>query len=101
MNAFISLQNYIVKQEKDFGVGVPVTLDEEIAMYESTRKKNVASFNNWMLINIPSKSFFLDVNKPVSEQSDDILNILMNKEFLMSLFILVAKKTLNEIGNYI
>ena len=98
MNAFISLQNYIVKQEKDFGVGVPVTLSEEIAKYESTRKKNVASFNNWMMINIPGKPFFLDIGKPVAEQSDDILNILMSKEFLMSLFIHEARKTLNEIG---
>ena len=38
MNAFISLQNYIVKQEKDFGVGVPVTLSEEIAKYNSVVK---------------------------------------------------------------
>ena len=98
MNAFISLQNYIVKQEKDFGVGVPVTLSEEIAKYESTKKKNVASFNNWMMINIPGKPFFLDIAKPVAEQSDDILNILMSKEFLMSLFIHEARKTLNEIG---
>lgn len=98
MNAFISLQNYIVKQEKDFGVGVPVTLSEEIAKYESARKKNVASFNNWMMINIPGKPFFLDIAKPVAEQSDDILNILMNKDFLMSLFIHEARKTLNEIG---
>lgn len=98
MNAFISLQNYIVKQEKDFGVGVPVTLSEEIAKYESTRKKNVASFNNWMMINIPGKPFFLDIAKPVAEQSDDILNILMSKDFLMSLFIHKARKTLNEIG---
>lgn len=98
MNAFISLQNYIVKQEKDFGVGVPVTLSEEIAKYESTRKKNVASFNNWMMINIPGKPFFFDIAKPVAEQSDDILNILMSKDFLMSLFIHEARKTLNEIG---
>lgn len=98
MNAFISLQNYIVKQEKDFGVGVPVTLSEEIAKYESTRKKNVASFNNWMMINIPGKPFFLDIAKPVAEQRDDILNILMSKDFLMSLFIHEARKTLNEIG---
>lgn len=98
MNAFISLQNYIVKQEKVFGVGVPVTLSEEIAKYESARKKNVASFNNWMMINIPGKPFFLDIAKPVAEQSDDILNILMSKDFLMSLFIHEARKTLNEIG---
>lgn len=98
MNAFISLQNYIVKQEKDFGVGVPVTLSEEIAKYESARKKNVASFNNWMMINIPGKPFFLDIAKPVAEQSDDILNILMSKDFLMSLFIHEGRKTLNEIG---
>ena len=43
MNAFIALEKYIVKEEKDFGVGVPVTLDEEIAKYESQRKKNVQS----------------------------------------------------------
>ena len=44
MEAFIALEKYIVKEERDFGVGVPVTLAEEIAEYESTRRKGVASY---------------------------------------------------------
>lgn len=92
MNAFISLENYIVKQELSGGVGVPVTLEEEVAKYDSTRKKGVASYNNWLLINIPGESFFLDISKSVKEQSDDILSTLMRKDFLMSLFVYEARK---------
>lgn len=91
MNAFIALEKYIVKEEKDFGVGVPVSFNEEIAKYESTRKKGVQSYNNWMLIEIPCDSFFLDVQKPLNEQSDDVLNALMSRDAIMSIFIYEAK----------
>ncbi len=96
MNAFIALEKYIVKEEKDFGVGVPVTLDEEIAKYESQRKKNVQSYNNWLLINIPGTDFFLDASKPINEQSEDVLNVLMNKQFIFSLFIHEGRKLLGD-----
>ena len=96
MNAYIALEKYIVKEEKDFGVGVPVSLDEDIAKYESTRKKNVKSYNNWLMINIPSSNFFLDISKPVNEQSSEVSSILMNKEFIMSLFIHETRIILNE-----
>lgn len=91
MNAFIALEKYIVKEEKDFGVGVPVSFNEEIAKYESTRKKGVQSYNNWMLIEIPGSSFFLDVQKPLNEQSDDVLNALMSRDAIMSIFIHEAR----------
>lgn len=91
MNAFIALEKYIVKEEMDFGVGVPVTFSEETAKYESTRKKNVQSYNNWMLIDIPAENLFLDVHKPIKEQSDDIVNILCGKDAVMSIFIYEAK----------
>lgn len=99
MNAFIALEKYIVKEEKDFGIGVPVTLDEEIAKYESQRKKNVQSFNNWLLINIPGTDFFLDASKPINEQSDDVLKVLMDKQFIFSLFIHEGKKLLDDMKN--
>lgn len=96
MNAFIALEKYIVKEEKDFGVGVPVTLDEEIAKFESQRKKNVQSYNNWLLINIPGTDFFLDASKPINEQSADVLNVLMDKQFIFSLFIHEGRKLLGD-----
>ena len=99
MEAFIAMQKYIVKEEKDFGVGVPVTLNEEIAQYESSRIKNVQSYNNWILINIPGKNFFLDVSKPINEQSDEVLDVLMKKEFLMNLFIHEAKIVFDSLDN--
>lgn len=92
MNAFISLENYIVKKELDFGVGVPITFDENVAKYESTRKKNVQSYNNWLFIQVPEKSLFLDIEKPLVKQSDNILQILTGKDAIMSIFIYEAKK---------
>lgn len=92
MDAFIAMQKYIVKEEKNFGVGVPVTQIEEIAQYESSRIKNVQSYNNWMLINIPDSAFFLDVAKPIKEQSNEVLSKLNDKEFIMSLFIHEARQ---------
>ncbi len=100
MNAFIALEKYIVKEEKDFGVGVPVALNEEIAMYESQRKKNVQSYNNWIMINIPDSNFFIDAAKPINKQSEDILNILKDKKFIMSLFVHEGKSLLSDMKNY-
>jgi len=92
MNAFVSLENYIVKQELNAGVGVSVTLDEAVAKYESTRRKGVLSYNNWLLVNIPGENFFIDMTKPIKEQSDDVLASLMKNDFIMSLFIYEARK---------
>lgn len=100
MNAFIALEKYIVKEELPFGVGVPVTLNESVAQYDSTRKKGVLSYNNWMFINIPDESFFLDMNKPVKEQSDEVFNALMRKDFIMSLFIYESKKLFQDMNNF-
>lgn len=99
MEAFIALEKYIVNEEKKCGIGVPITLDEQIAMYESTRRKNVQSFNNWMLINVPGSQFFLDINKPIKEQSDEVLNCLMGRDFLMGLFIHEGKKLYSQMDS--
>lgn len=99
MDAFIAMQNYIVKQEKVCGVGVSVTQVEEIAQYESSRLKNVQSYNNWMLINIPASSFFLDIEKPIKEQTDDVLNVLMKKDFILSLFIHEARQLYDKLDD--
>lgn len=99
MNAYIAMEKYILEEEKLCGVGVPVSLNENVAMYESSRKKNVESYNNWMLINIPGKDFFLDIEKPVKEQSDEVLSVLMKKDFLNSLFIHEARRLLDSMGD--
>jgi len=99
MEAYIALQKYIVKEEKDFGIGVPVTQREEIAQFESSRIKNVQSYNNWMMINVPDSSFFLDTARPVREQSDDVLNVLMDKDFIMSLFIHEARMLFDDLDS--
>lgn len=99
MNAFIALEKYIKKEELSYGVGVPVTLNESVAQYDSTRKKGVLAYNNWMMISIPDSSFFLDMYKPVKEQTDEILSSLMKREFIMSLFIYEAKKIFKNMNN--
>lgn len=99
MNAFIALEKYIVKEEKDFGVGVPVALNEDTAKYESQRKKNVQSYNNWLLVNIPEASSFLDAARPVNEQNENILNVLMDRKFILSLFVHEGRILLGDMGN--
>lgn len=91
MEAFIALEKYIVKEERDFGVGVPVTLAEEIAEYESTRRKGVASYNNWLRIDVPAAGMFIDVSKSVKEQSAEVSKLLMSKELITSVFVHEAR----------
>lgn len=101
MNAFIAMENYIVKNEKPFGVGVPVTLNEDVAKFESSRKKNVQSFNNWFSITVPAENFYFDVSLPVREQSDDILAALQKKEFLTTLFVSETKKLASSMDSLV
>ncbi len=101
MNAFIAMENYIKKEEKDFGVGVPITLDEDVAKFESTRRKNVQTYNQWLSISIPGEDFFINVSKPVKEQSDDILQSLMKREFLTTLFVTETKRLANNMDNLV
>lgn len=86
MDAFIAREMYIVKERKPGGIGVSVTRDEDVAKYESTRRKNVDSHNTWLSITIPDTSFFLDVSRPVNEQSPEVIECLGKKEFLTMLF---------------
>ncbi len=92
MDAFIAREKYIVKERKPGGIGVSVTKDEDVAKYESTRRKNVESYNSWLSITIPDRSFFLDVAKPVREQTDDVIACLGKKEFLTTLFTSEARR---------
>lgn len=86
MKAFIALDKYIFREELLCGVGVPVSEDEEIAKYESCRKKNVKSFNQWLEIEIPEKDTYLQIDASIKEQSPYILKSLENFNFLQTLF---------------
>ncbi len=101
MKAFIAMENYIKKESKVFGVGVPITLDEDVAKYESTRRKNVQTYNQWLSINVPAGNFFIDVEKPVNEQSSDVLCSIMKREFLTTLFVTETKKLAREMDSLV
>ncbi len=92
MNAYIAREKYIVKERKPGGIGVSVTQDEDVAMYESTRRMNVESYNTWLFITVPDTSFFLDVSRPIKEQSAEVIGCLHKKEFLTTLFTSECRK---------
>lgn len=99
MQAYIALEKYLKNEEKDFGVGVPVSINEEIAKYESTRIKGLDSYNNWISINIPDTAFFLDIEKSIKEQSNEVLNNLLKREFILALFYHEGKKLISDFEN--
>jgi len=92
MEAFISYDKYIVKETLSSGVGVPVSFDEEIAKRESCRRRNVESYNQWMLINIPDKSLFLDTEKSMKYQTSEVFQCLKSRDFIMTLFLSEARR---------
>lgn len=97
MDAFIALNKYIVKETVKAGVGVPVSIDENIAKSETCRRKGVASKNRWMLINIPERDSYLDMMLPMDKQSKPIIEALMDNKFLCTLFVDEAHKFLDSI----
>lgn len=96
MDAFIAFDKYIVKEERSSGVGVLVAYDENTAKSESIRRRNVQSFNKWMLIDIPSEDSFIDVERPILEQPSFVLDCLKKRDFLLTLFINESRKLYSD-----
>lgn len=65
MKAYLPLENYIKKQELDYGVGLLITTSEEKAKSMTSRKKNVCSYNQWLEADIPEQHVLLNVNQPL------------------------------------
>lgn len=101
MDAFIAREKYIVKEHKPGGIGVSVTCDEDVAKYESTRRKNVDSYNSWLSISIPDRTFFLDAARPMREQSEDVLSCINKKEFLTTLFATESRKLYKDMDELV
>lgn len=92
MTAYIPLERYIVKEETPCGVGVRVSLDEESAARESSRRKNVASVNRWLCVGVPERESLLAMDAPLSEQSPKVSLALGDRNFLMTLFVREERK---------
>lgn len=99
MRAYIAYDKYIEKEFKSSGVGVPVSLDENVAIAESSRRRNVDSRNEWLLIDIPEREYFFDVDLPMSGQSGAVMSCLSDRKFLNTLFISEGKRLFREMDS--
>jgi len=92
MKGYLPLENYIKKQETSYGVGLLVSRSEEKAISLTSRKKNVASYNQWLITDIPEQHLFLNINEPIYLQSQSILDGLKTEDFILTLYISEARK---------
>lgn len=65
--------------------GTAITYDVNVAISESL-KRNSSLANAYLDILIPDKDFYLDLTKPISEQSEILQNGIFNQENLSILF---------------
>lgn len=84
--AFIAANKYIVKEINREGAGVLVSYDEEIEKSETKRLASIFSKNIWFDIEIPSREYLLNMELPLSEQSETVRSSLLSNEALSMLF---------------
>lgn len=94
MQAYLPVENYIKKQEENYGVGLLISTSEQKAQSLTSRKKNVASVNQWLEVVAPNDFFFLNMDKMLKDHSQFIIEGLKNEEFILTLFINEARKIL-------
>ena len=99
MDAYIALENFIVKRETKYGTGVPVSREEKVAIMDSSRLKEASSKNAWLLIDIPEINNYLDIDTPIREQSTEVIKSLLSTDFIMTLFIYEGRKLYNEMDS--
>jgi len=98
--AYIAANKYIKKSFSPFGAGVITSYDEDIEKTEAKKCSYLKGNLLWFKINIPAKEYLLDVEKPVSEQSDSILNGLFADDALQTLFTTEASEMYEKIKKY-
>ena len=92
MTAYIAFDKYIVEEETPYGTGVPLSFDEETAARESSRRKNVASWNRWLKVDVPGRESLLRMDEPLAGQSPEVFAALQKRNFLLTLFVTEGKK---------
>ncbi len=90
--AFIATENYIKNVSLPFGVGVVTSFDEEDAMRCTTRRKNLATQNEWLDIKIPARSSFLRLDVPLYEHGKETLAQFFSPKSLSLLFYAEGQK---------
>ena len=105
--AFIAAQRYMNKDVLPFGVGVIASFDEETAMNDTARIKNLECANEWWEIEIPPEDSFLNLDQLLEHNSKTVLNSLCSQEALSMLFYDEKKdfdrhldEVLKETGDY-
>ncbi len=84
--AFIANNKYMTKEFLPFGVGVVAAFDEEVAMQDSFRIKELDVKNEWWEIMIPEMDTFLNLDLLVEHNSEKVKNCLYSQDSLTMLF---------------
>jgi len=95
MKAYLPLENYIEKKETKYGVGLLVSLSEDKVKSQTSRIKNVTSYNQWLSTDIPDENCFLNLQKTLKEQIS-LLEGLKKPDFMQVLFITELTKIFNS-----
>lgn len=84
--AFIAANKYLEKTFLPFGAGVVASFDEETAMLDTERIKNLDVKNEWYEILIPERNTFLDLDKLLEHNPKQVLKSLFSTDSLSMLF---------------
>lgn len=84
--AFIAANKYYEKTFLPFGAGVVASFDEETAMLDTERIKNLDVKNEWYEISIPERNSFLDLDKLLEHNPKRVLESLFSTDSLSMLF---------------
>lgn len=84
--AFIAANKYREKTFLPFGAGVVASFDEETAMRDTERIKNLDVKNEWYEISIPERNTFLDLDRLLEHNPKQVLESLFSTDSLSMLF---------------
>lgn len=98
MEVYLPQANYIKREETEYGVGLLISTSEERAKVMTSRKRNVTSYNQWLRAEVPEKTFFIRMELPIAEQSQQIIDGLRQDTFLFTLYLRDAQKAYKEVN---
>lgn len=96
MTGYIAAEKYIVKELLRCGVGVPISFEKRIAIEESYKPKNLNSYKQYFEISVPERNLYLEMDRAIQNQNEEVLKCLSNPGFIMPLFITQAKRQMQE-----
>ena len=98
MEVYLPQANYIKREETEYGVGLLMSTSEERAKVMTARKKNLASYNQWLRAEVPDESLFMRMDISITEQSQSIIDGLHEETFLFTLYLHDAQNAYNKVS---